>query len=321
MGMDWQGRALKTIDLIPELDYATRFYSKMLAPLRLFPAKVLSDGRLEEIKDGPPVEVLDRIRDAGGGKADILSNYGRLMSITGEGNLFGYDLGTDDETWIFCWNDELDVERDKDNQLKRIIWKPTSSSAPREFGPGQAVVYKFWVPHPRRSGEATSPMRAIIEGDVAEELIALTRSVLATATSRAGRGILIIPQEIAPPPSGTEGDEDPETNAWITMIAEHLEAQISMAGSPAAAAPYLMDPPYEYADRIRLLQLHDPQHDYLEKELRNEAVIRCARGMDFPLEYSMGIGQTNHWAAMQVLMDMWRSHGAPLAQQLSSDMT
>ncbi len=319
--MEWQDRALRTVDLVPELDYATRFYSKMLAPLRLFPATVLSDGRLQEIKSGPPVDVLDRVRDSGGGKSKILSEYGRLMAITGEGNLFGYDLNTDDETWIFCWNDELRVERGKDNSIKKIIWTPTSGGKAREFGPDDGIVYRFWTPHPRRSGEATSPMRAIIEGNVAEELIALTRSVLSQATSRAGRGILIIPQEITPPLSGTDGDDDPEVNAWITMIAEHLEAQIAQAGSPAAAAPYLMDPPYEYADRIRLLQLHDPAHDYLEKELRKEAVERCARGMDFPLEYSMGIGQTNHWAAMQVLMDMWRSHGAPLAQCLVSDIT
>jgi hypothetical protein len=321
MEMEWQSRALRTIDLVPELDYATRFYSKMLAPLRLFPAKVLSDGRFEEIKSGPPVEVLDRIRDSGGGKAQILSNYGRLMAITGEGNLFGYDLGSEEETWIFCWNDELRVERGKSDEIKKIIWTPAANSVPREFGPDEAVVYKFWTPHPRRSGEAGSPMRAIIEGNVAEELIALTRSVLSTATSRATRGVLIIPQEIQPPPSGTDGDEDPETNAWITMIAEHLEAQIAAAGSPAAAAPYLMDPPYEYADRIRLLQLHDPQHDYLEKELRKEAVERCARGMDFPIEALMGIGATNHWAALQILMDMWRTHGAPLAQQLTADLT
>jgi len=321
MEMDWQARALKTIDLVPELDYATRFYAKMLAPLRLFPARVKADGTYEEIKDGPPVEVLDRIRDSGGGKAQILTNYGRLMAITGEGNLFGHDLNTEDEAWLFCWNDELRVERSKDDSISKIIWTPSVTSKAREFSPEEAVVYKMWTPHPRRSGEAGSPMRAIIEGSVAEELIALTRSVLAQATSRAGRGILIIPQEISPPPSGTEGDEDPEVNAWITMIAEHLEAQIAQAGSPAAAAPYLMDPPYEYADRIRVLQLHDPAHDYLERELRKEAVERCARGMDFPIETLMGLGGTNHWAAMQILMDMWRTHGAPLAMQLTSDLT
>jgi hypothetical protein len=317
----WQDRALKVVDLIPELDYASRIYSKMLGPLRLYPAKVKRDGKLEEIKNGPAVDVLDRIRDGGGGKAQILSSYARLALITGEGNLFGYNLDKDNERWIYIWNDELKVERDADGGIKKIVWTPTSTSNPREFGPADAVVYKFWSPHPRRSGEATSPMRAIVEGGIAEELIALTRSVLSTATARSVRGILIVPQEVAPPPAGTEGDEDPEENTWINMIAEHFEAQIDQAGSAAAAAPYLMDPPFEYAEGIRLVELHNPQHDYLEQALRKESVERIARGMDFPMEALTGIGQTNHWAALQILMDLWRSHGAPAAQLFCGDLT
>lgn len=318
--MAWQERALRVIDLVPELDYVSRFYAKMLSPLRLFPARLGDNGQAEEIKTGPPVDTLARIQDPGGGQSQLLSAYGRLMFITGESNLFGFDLGEKDERWMFVWNKELRVERDKDNAIKKITWTPTPSTT-REFGPEEAVVYKFWSPHPRQSGEASSPLRAIVEGDVAEELIALTRSVMSTATTRATRGILIIPQEIQPPAVGVEGDEDPEENTWLSMLAEHFEAQIEQAGSPAAATPYLMDPPYEFADRIRLVETHNPQHDYLERDLRKEAVERVARGVDFPAEALTGIGQTNHWAALQILMDMWRSHGAPMARQLCSDLT
>lgn len=319
--MPWQARALKVVDLIPELDYASRFYAKMLSPLRLYPAERKPDGQLVEIKSGPAVEILNRISDPGGGQAGILSNYGRLMLITGEGNLFGYNLSTDEERWLFVWNDELRVERSKDGSIRKIVWTPTETSEQREFDGDAAVVYKFWTPHPRRSGEATSPLRSIVEGDVAEELIALTRSVRSIATSRATRGILIIPQEVQPPPADVEGGEDPEENQWITHIAEHLEAQIEQAGSAAAAAPYLMDPPYEFADRIRLLELHNPAISYEEKALRTEAVERIARGIDFPFESLMGIGSTNHWAALQILMDQWRTHGAPLAQLFVGDLT
>lgn len=318
--MPWQDQALKLIDLIPELDYASRQYAKLLSPLRLYPAKLGPDGKTEEIKSGPPVDVLNRIRDAGGGKAQILSSYGRLMLSTGEGNLFGYNLDRPDERWKFVWNDELKVERNKDNSIKKIVWTPTSTSNPREFAGEEAVVYKFWTPHPRRSGEATSPMRAIVEGRLGEELIALGLSVLATATTRTTGGILIVPQEIPPPPIDTDGDEDGENN-WINLIAEHMEAQKENAGAAAAAAPYLMDPPAEYAEAIRLIELHNPQHDYLEQALRKEAIERMGRGMDFPAEVLTGIGQTNHWAAMQILMDLWRSHGAPMAQLFCGDLT
>lgn len=318
--MAWQERALKVVDLIPELDYVSRFYSRMLKQLRLYPATRDEHGKLKEIESGEPVDVLNRIRDAGGTQSGILGRYGTLMFITGEGNLFGHDLDTDDESWLFVWNDELRVERGADG-IKQIIWTPASTSNPREYGPDEAVVYKFWTPHPRRSGEATSPMRAIVEGDIAEELIALTKSVRSTATTRTTQGILVIPQEISPPPAEPIGDEDPEESPWITHIAEHMEAQVEQAGSAAAAAPYLMEVPYDYADRIRIVQLHDPQHDYLEGTLRKEAIERIARGVDFPPEALLGIGGTNHWAALQILMDMWRSHGAPIAQTFCDDLT
>jgi hypothetical protein len=318
-GLEWQQRALRVVDLVPELDYVSRFYAKMLSPLRLYPAKIKSDGQPQEIKTGLPIDVLSRIRDPGGGQSQFLASYGRLMLITGEGNLFGYNLDTDDERWIFIWNDELKVEKNKSGEVSKYIWTPISTSNPQEFTTEQASAYKFWTPHPRRSGESTSPMRAIVEGDIAEELIALTRSVRATAVSRATQGILIIPQEITPPPEGD--DENPEENSWLVGIAEHLEAQIENAGSAAAAAPYIMDPPFEYAEGIRIVDIHKTEHDYLEKELRKEAVERIARGIDFPAEALLGIGQTNHWAALQILMDMWRSHGAPMARQLCSDLT
>lgn len=36
--MPWQDRALTYVDQIPELNYASRFYARMLRQLRLYPA-------------------------------------------------------------------------------------------------------------------------------------------------------------------------------------------------------------------------------------------------------------------------------------------
>lgn len=318
MDMPWQNRALAYIDLIPELNYASRFYSRSLKLLRLYPATLSQTGELKEIKTGLPVDLLNRIRDPGGRHAQILSNYGRLMFATGEGNLFGYDLRTEDETWLFVWNEELSVERDG-NKIKKITWEPTVGDK-REYGPEQAVVYRFWTPHPRRTGEADAPMRSIVEGNVAEELIKLTTTVLATATTRATSGMLLIPAEISPPEPEV-ADDAVEEQGLISDLGRHLEGQIEHAGSPAAVAPWLLEAAYDYIDRIRWVQMHDPQTDYLETALRKEAVERIARGIDFPAEALTGLGTTNHWAAMQILLDMWKSHGAPLAQQFCDDLT
>lgn len=318
MEMQWQSRALRYIDLVPELNFASRFYSRMLKQLRLFPGKRDDKGEITPIKTGLPVDLVTRVRDPGGRHAQILSNYGRLMFATGEGNLFGYDLETDDETWLFVWNDELKVEKDG-KRLKKITWEPAPGEK-IEFSPEQAVVYRFWTPHPRRTGEADSPMRSVVEGGVAEELISLTRAVMSTATTRSTNGILLIPSEISPPtPEPT--DDNKEEQGLISELGAHYEAQVEQAGTAAAVAPWLLEAAYDYLDRIRWVQTHDPQNDYMESALRTEAVTRIARGIDFPPEALLGIGGTNHWAALQILMDMWRSHGAPVAQQFCDDLT
>jgi len=316
--MSWQGRALRYIDLVPELNYASRFYSRTLKQIRLFPANLDDQGELKPITSGPPVDLLNQVRDPGGRHSQILSNYGRLMFATGEGNLFGYDLGSADETWLFVWNDELDVERDG-MRIKKITWEPVVGEK-HEYGPDEAVVYRFWTPHPRRTGEADSPMRPIVEGHVAEELIKLTTAVLSTATTRATSGMLLIPAEISPPEAET-ADDSVEDQGLISDLGRHLEAQVENAGSPAAVAPWLLEAAYDYIDRIRWVQMHDPQNDYMESALRKEAVERIARGIDFPPEALLGLGHTNHWAALQILLDMWKSHGAPIAQQFCDDIT
>lgn len=314
----WQHKALGYIDVIPELNYASRFYSRTLKQLRLYPATLSERGDVQEIESGLPVDLLNRIRDPGGRHAQILSNYGRLMFSTGEGNLFGYDLDTELETWLFVWNDELSVEKDG-NTIKKIIWEPTVGDK-HEFSSSQAVVYRFWTPHPRRTGEADSPMRSIVEGHVGEELVKLTTAVLSTATTRATSGMLLIPAEISPPEAEV-ADDAIEEQGLVSDLGRHLEAQVELAGTPAAVAPWLLEAAYDYIDRIRWVQMHDPQNDYMETALRKEAVERIARGIDFPPEALLGLGSTNHWAALQILMDMWRSHGAPIAQQFCDDLT
>lgn len=316
--MAWQRRALTYVDLIPELSFSSKFYARMLKQLRIFPAARLSpESRPTPITSGPPVDALNRIRDKAGGMGQILTNYGKLMFSTGEGTLLALNLNTDDEHWMFVWNDEVKVEM-TGTTVTKIIHEPQPGKKPKEYGPEQARAYRMWTPHPRASGEADSPMRSSL--DIAEELLALTKSVRATAVARVVNGILLMPIEIAPQPESAEGSENPENDPYIADFTEHMEAQVENAGSASAAAPYINWAAYEYLDRIRLVQTHDPQTDYLERELRKEAVERLARGFDFPPEVLIGLGQTNHWAARQILDEMWRSHGAPIAQQFCDDI-
>jgi len=100
----------------------------------------------------------------------------------------------------------------------------------------------------------------------------------------------------------------------------HFESQVEQAGSAGAASPWVIWGAYELLDRIRMVKLHDVANDYMERDLRKEAVERMARGMDFPAEYLMGLATANHWAAKQILDDMWRSHGTGIADQYVGDI-
>jgi hypothetical protein len=270
-----------------------------------------------EIRDGLPVEVLNRIRDPGGGKSQLLWGYGRLMFITGEGLLFGRDLETERERWSFVWNGEVDVETDSQGRPRKYTHK-LSGQTTREYSPEEAVVYRMWTPSPERSYEAESPMRAALE--IAEELIGLTKAVRATTVSRLTNGLLFLPTEIAPPPAEAGADEDPYSDPWSEDFLDHIITQIEEPGTAKAAAPLVSWVMGEHIDKIKWIKTHDPTTDYMEKDLRKEAIDRLAYGLDMPPEALKGLGNSNHWASMQILGDMWKSHGAPIAQQFCDEL-
>lgn len=313
MGMEWQERALVYYDTIGELRYASHFYARQLSRVRYYPALQRPDGTTEEITDGPPVDLLNRIQDAGGGRSQLQYNYGRLMFVTGEGVLFGSRLGRPDERWKFLWKKEVTIRGDT---AERVM-PGGGGYEPAEVGVG----YRLWNPHPRHSDDPDSPMRAIM--DVAEELLLLTASVRSTATSRMTKGVFVVPLEAIPVDPATEVvgmDEDPENNVFLDSYIEHVTGQIEDPASAEAQVPFLFAPPYDFADKVRWLQTHDPQNDYLEQSLRTEAIKRMALGLDMPPEALLGMTDANHWTAKQVQHDIWRSHGMPKAEQFADDL-
>ena len=310
----WQKSALEYTRLVPELNYASRFYSKMLKRLKIYPAIRETNERLTPITSGLPVELLDRIQDPGGGRSNLLGQYGRLMFITGEGYLFGRNLDTDDERWSFVWIDELEFMENGG-----IKHKGQSTSGATEYDPSQAVAYRLWSPSPEMSGEAESPMRGVLE--IAEELVILGKAVRATAVSRVLNGMLKVPSELSFGADEAGVDEDPEANGFLADLIDHIVGAIENAGSAEAAAPFIAEGADEYLAQLVWMKLHDPANDYMEQGLRKECVERCAKGLDFPAEYLLSLTDSNHWTARAITHEMWRSHGAPVAEQFCDDLS
>ncbi len=291
----WQLRSLSYYDTIGEINFTSKFLARQISRVRFFPAKRLPDGTSEPITDGPPVEVLNQIQDPGGGTTQVQYDYGRLMFVTGEGVLFGYEDGT---RWKFLWKDE--VKRLPDGSFIRVN---SEQEATGELG----IAYRLWAPHPRWSDMADAPMRAV--QDICEELLLLTLAVRSTALTRLTNGIFVIPQEISPSPLTDGLDEDPEQNPFLADWMEHVTNQIENPGSASARVPFLFEGSYEYLDKVQWVKTHDPATDYMEKDLRDEAIKRLALSLDMSPEDLLGYTNANHWTGRQVQLDRWRMFG------------
>ena len=305
-----QLRALTYYDQIPELHFASHFLARMMSRVRYFPALLDDNGKIVEITEGPPVERLNRIQDPGGGRSQIQYRYGLLQTVTGEGVLFGYRIETEQERWKFLWKDEVKI-RDDGSAIRLDAHQKETSDV--------GVAYRMWTPHPRHSDEPDSAVFAVM--DICEELLALTASVGATARTRLTNGVMILPLEAIPSNPEPGEDEDPEANPFLSDFIDHISNQIESPGSAEARVPFLYTPPYEYADRVQWIKTHDPATDYMEKDLRTEAIRRMALGMDMPPEALLGMTDANHWTAKQVMHDMWRSHGIPKSEQFADDVS
>lgn len=310
----WQKRALFYVDNVPECNYASRFYARMLKRIHIFPAMREADDKLTPIESGLPVDLLDRIQDPGGGRSQLQGSYGRLMFVTGEGYLFGRDLGSEDEKWSFVWNEEIEL-----GDGGEIVWKKDQSAVGITYSAGRAEAYRMWNPSPARSGLAESPMSSVLE--VAEELLILTKGVRATAVSRMLNGMLKIPSEMSFGPAEPAVDEDSEANIFLADLIEHITGVVENAGTAEAAAPFIAEGASEFIEKLSWMPMHDPQTDYMERELRKEAVQRLAFGFDMPPEVLLGLADSNHWTGKQITSDMWRSHGAPVAEQFCDDLS
>lgn len=325
LAMPWQQRALFYCTVIPELQYAYNFYARMLQKIKIYPALRTADDKSVAITEGLPVDLLNRIQDPGGGRTQLQYRYGQFQFVTGECYLFGRNIGSDlPERWSMVWREELRF--DGDGRVTHMLAPQVpletfdfNDSDYEELAPGSAEAYRMWTPSLRFSGWPTSPMEGVMQ--MAEELMSLSSAVQATATSRLVKSkMLFLPSDMEPAPLDTDGDEDPAQSPWLQDLAAHIENAIENPSDPASLGPFVTFMDGELIALIRDLDLHDPKTDYLERDLRKECIERIGRGLDLPPEVVDGMSSANHWAAWWISDDMWRSHGAPRAEQFCDDL-
>lgn len=322
----WQSRAFVYYDTIPEIWYACQFYGRALAMLEIYVGKVDRDsGEIERVDDDEVQGYVERIQDPGGGRANLLAQYGRLIFIAGETFLcVTEDFETGEEKWEFLSTDELRPQGDGsftrykapslNAQEIRMVpegeWEPLGD---------ECVAYRFWRKHPRYSALADAPMRGVL--DLCEELLILTQAVRARALSRLAAGVLVIPDQVSFPNPQAEGEEDPEEDEFMAEILEHFEAPVANPGSASAAVPFILRVDGQWADKVKLVDMQDPTKFYPETGLRIECIHRIAMGLDLPPEILLGTAEANHWTAWNIDEQTWKANLQPVAQTLVDDLT
>lgn len=223
----WQTRSFLYYEQCGECWYAAQFYARALAKLELSVKRIdpaAPTGGEEDVEVANLQDYITRIQDPGGGRANLLGAYGRLMFLTGEGYLLvtnpdepssaygpgaavaddGYE-GEDDGDDTAA----LAVEDDADQQTE--VWEFVSTDELRATGDGTYTRYKApslnaeeivsdddeanWEPLPggaiayrfwRRHPRYSALADAPMRGvlDLFEELLILTMAVRARAVSR-----------------------------------------------------------------------------------------------------------------------------------------
>lgn len=321
----WQQQAFGYYNTVGECWYASQFYSRALAKLRLFAGEINEQGEIVELEPAHPAsELLARVQDPGGGRSQLQGNYGKLMFLNGEGFLT-VSVENDMEAWEFLSVSELRL-----NSTGGYVRFRAPGVAPEDlagagddmFEPadGETVVYRMWRRHPEYSWLADAPIRGVLE--LFEELQLLQLAVRARAKSRAVQaGIVYVPNELDLNGADGVNDEDPAQDPFMDLLIRTMTTAIQNPGSAAAVAPIVVRGPAEFAESLRKIDLYDMTESYPETGLRSEIIKRIATGLDMPPELLLGMTDANHWTAWQIDDQTWSAHLQPVAQQMCDDFT
>jgi len=340
---DWQKDAYRHYAICGEARYAANYFGNMLSKATLYAAEVDSKGREVPVKSGSQAAtVLDSLFNGRESQASMLKAFGIHLTIAGECYLIGRTLsdqeiedmapGTDveSEVWEVASVAEVSVTGAK--------WSVTYAENRKKIDLAEDdVVIRIWNPMPGARMEADSPFRSLLP--ILTEVEYLTRHIFAQVSSRlTGAGILWVPQGMSfpPPPEQVDADGKPmvldnEADQFMATLAEALLTPMNDPGSPAGVVPVVASVPDDMVDKAKLMHFWS-NLDEKALEMRNDAILRFARGMDLPPEKVLGMssnsgsggGTSNgvsHWGAWQIDEDAVTLHAEPTLEIICNALT
>lgn len=326
----WQTQAWKFYDEVGELRYGANWIANVGAQSLLYAGRRDETGNIVRSEPASPeARALEEFFGGVEGQRGMLRSMGLHLTVAGEGYLIarapfegeeveGKSIGPDGTIYECLGTEEIAYSGD--------AWRVVRPDGSRVALETEDVVIRVWLPHPKDHSKADSPVRGIL-GTLAEIRL-YDAHIKAQATSRlTGGGVLLLPSEmtLTPPKEmldesdsslGTPGTAD----VFMWTLIKAMETAKDTNGSPASVAPIVLTGPGEHIKDATLLQFWS---DLDEKviEMRQDAIVRLARGMDLPPEIFLGTGEMNRWGAWQVEESSIKAHVEPVLAIITTSIT
>ena len=327
---EWQNKAWTYYDEVGELRFGVSWLANALSRVNLVaavPPKNQGDEptAIDLTKLPAFSQHVGIVAEIGGGVAgqgQIMAGSAKQLTVAGIGYLFVQADPVSDTfaSWRVVSTDEVRRQGD------RIEVRDPESGDWVEMAESDLLV-KMWRPHPRRSWEPDSPVRAVL--GVLAEIKRMSQRVIADAESRlAGNGILVLPTEVEFPAGQavrSTDDDDPKTDEddgddFAETLTDVAQMAMEDQGTAAARVPLVIRVPGEYVDKVQHLTFWTDFDSNLDT-LRQAAVRRLALGLDMPPEVLLGMGDTNHWSAWQIAEEAITLQIEPLAELVCHALT
>lgn len=295
----WQTEAWDMYKITPEVRYAASWVANAMSGCTLYAAKRLPNGDIEPAPDGSrAAELVASIAGGPDGQSEMLSSYGRHLTVAGEGwTIIIPNASADsfaDDGWFVVSTQEVKQGSDKLTVKIRGVETDVPAGGPDRLDPSAPVAIRIWDPAPWDYEEADSPVRSALV--ILQELLVLNAAVAAVARSRiVGRGILFVPQGTAIP--GTAGQVD--ASSLMDLLVEASSMAIREPESAAATVPLVVEVPRDIMGQIQHLTF-ESNFDELAIKLRDECIRRFATAVDVPAEIMLGMSETSHWGVWAV---------------------
>lgn len=277
-----------------------------------------------ESENPATLAVMEAFVGPQGGQRELKRRAALHLSIGGESILVGTE--TEDinrvptgALWEFLSTEEIEI----DNSGK--VTRNVDVGTPYTLDEDRHYFARLWRADARFSDRADSEMKRVLS--LCREVILLSQMVDAVTRSRLSAGLLYIPEEVDFP---VEDHEDTDTDVehddtegltqFVEELISHMSAAVEDRDDTAALVPLVMRGPAEYVDSVRLIDLARDL-DTWAKDLREEVLVRIARGLDIPPEIFEGKTSLSHWTAWSVDADLLAKHVIPLGELIAEFVT